>query len=616
MPFTLLSPLALGLLTFAAPIVLLHMLRARRRRQVVSSTFLWRRIVEDTQVQVVPRRLRFSVVLLLQLLALIALVLALARPAYLQAQVYSGDVVLVIDQSYTMQARDVVPSRFAEAVRRAHVITGNLQGSSVMSVVGMGARPLLVVAASHDRTTIDRAIDSLRVGSATPNFRATLALIASLPRNDARTRVIVLTSRDSGISRLPFPVSSAVQIERIGGPIHDLGVSAFTATAVGGATQAVLRVRNVGRSMARSDLNLYVDGRLADVRPLIVRGDSEISETWDHLPLGFQTLKAQLAQRDDIGADNMAWTAVGTGTTASVLLVTNGDYFLETALSLDPSIRLRVIPPSKFSTDLARAFDLVVFDGNLPPGRDVGSLQTSPSVLLVAPPSGDVGPLHFGKEAPVDAAPAKDGAPSVLRYVDLSDVHVARARSVSLPAWIAPVVSTRGISLIAVGETNGHRLGIVTFNLQESDWPLRLSFPVAVHNLVRYLVPGLILGVTTLQPGADLRFLAGPGVRQIRVTLPDGQVTRIDPPFSPLRNLGESGIYVVQTVGGQARQTVRFAVNVPPPVVHPVAGPRDVLYGRPVTVDRTQTTTPIDLGWLLGCAALLTLAAEWWFSFR
>ncbi|HEX8918319.1 MAG TPA: VWA domain-containing protein, partial [Chloroflexota bacterium] len=226
----LLAPLALLLSVLAVPIVLMYVLKLRRQEYRVPSTFLWRQAMEDVQANAPWQRLRFNILLLLQLLALAALILSLARPAYSRSHVIAGDLVLIVDESYGMQAHDAQPSRFAAALARAHTLTSELAGGNVMSVIGMGAQPHLAIAESSDQGAIGSAINRLHVGIDQPNFLEALSLAASLARAGQNTRAVVLTSRDSGIGTLPLRVSFPVDIVRIGGRLRDLGITGFSAS--------------------------------------------------------------------------------------------------------------------------------------------------------------------------------------------------------------------------------------------------------------------------------------------------------------------------------------------------------------------------------------------------
>ena len=115
-------------LALAVPlgIVLLYFLRLRRRPLEVPSTFLWRKSIEDLHVNTLWQRLRRNILLLLQLLVAAALIAALLRPAWNVTN--TGDrIVIVLDQSASMSATDVKPTRLADAKRRALEIVEQME---------------------------------------------------------------------------------------------------------------------------------------------------------------------------------------------------------------------------------------------------------------------------------------------------------------------------------------------------------------------------------------------------------------------------------------------------------------------------------------------------------
>ncbi|MCX5671027.1 MAG: BatA domain-containing protein, partial [Planctomycetota bacterium] len=74
-----LSPMT-GLVAAAVAVpalVLLYFLKLKRRDMPVSSTLLWKRAVQDLQVNAPFQRLRRNILLFLQLLALAAILVAL-----------------------------------------------------------------------------------------------------------------------------------------------------------------------------------------------------------------------------------------------------------------------------------------------------------------------------------------------------------------------------------------------------------------------------------------------------------------------------------------------------------------------------------------------------------
>jgi len=113
-----LSPLAFALVTLTLPLVLLYFLKVRRRERRVPSLFLWDPSLRDREASAFFQRLQRDPLLILQILALVALSLALARPAVTLMGDGARKVVVVLDTSASMKARDVSPSRFEVARAR------------------------------------------------------------------------------------------------------------------------------------------------------------------------------------------------------------------------------------------------------------------------------------------------------------------------------------------------------------------------------------------------------------------------------------------------------------------------------------------------------------------
>src|SRR6266498_3892630 len=102
----LLSPGALWWLLLAAIIVFFYLLKLKRKRTVVPSVLLWTRALEEVEANAPFKKLRRSLLLLLQLLALAALVFGLARPLVITRALASGSTIIIIDSTASMSARD------------------------------------------------------------------------------------------------------------------------------------------------------------------------------------------------------------------------------------------------------------------------------------------------------------------------------------------------------------------------------------------------------------------------------------------------------------------------------------------------------------------------------
>src|SRR5512145_1787809 len=153
-----LAPFALAFFALSVPLVLLYFLKVRRRERMVSSLLLWHTSLRDREASTFFQRLHRDPLLILQLLALLALALALARPVATVMGEGSRKVVVVLDTSASMKARDVSPSRFDVARSEAGGLVRRLGEGAEVMVIEAGVQPTVTAALSRDR---DRALSAI-----------------------------------------------------------------------------------------------------------------------------------------------------------------------------------------------------------------------------------------------------------------------------------------------------------------------------------------------------------------------------------------------------------------------------------------------------------------------
>ena len=128
-----LNPAAFLFLLGIPAVIILHLLKIRRRQAVVSSTLLWADSLRDQQATAPFRRLKPSLLLLLQALIILLLALALARPVRtVQVSGYERTV-FILDVSASMQARDIRGSRFVAAKEALSAAVARLEARTSWS---------------------------------------------------------------------------------------------------------------------------------------------------------------------------------------------------------------------------------------------------------------------------------------------------------------------------------------------------------------------------------------------------------------------------------------------------------------------------------------------------
>ena len=595
-----LAPSALFFGLLAIPIIALYLLRLRGRERRVSSTFLWRHVVHDIEANTLWQRLRPKLLLLLQLLALTALVFALAGPYFLRASGIEGDLILVLDASASMRASDVSPSRFGKARQEALRLIDQLPQSNLATVIRMGDVPEALVAQSQDRGRVRRAIEEARPTAGGADLDSALSLAASVVRGERTAQVVVLS--DGNVTSLqPLgPLPFDLQYEPVGTSRGNLAIAAFSIRRTETGTQGLARVANYGPETRAVSLHLYAGDLLYDVRELEVGGGGDRTVSWSSLPEA-TVLEARLVPGDAFAWDDRAWATGGSGNGARVLLVSTGNRFLEKSLSLQPGTQVTKATPEEYSSE--KDFDLWVFDGFLPPAFPNGA------ALVLDPPVGSTAWVS-GASVPVQRTwPSGD---EILRYVDLSNVHVREAVPLRPPPEARVLLDSDQGPLLAAWEEPNRRIVAFAFDLHDSDLALQPAFPILTQELTRWLLPGISEGLV-VRPGATIEVPIPPESDAAWVETPSGQRIQVAPPFpAPPFTVEEVGPYRVIRETPEGEKVGYFIANLFDPVESAI-GPSELpLLESQQKPAAGSDRVPWELATWLALAVLVILGVEWY----
>jgi hypothetical protein len=620
-------PLALVGLISLPIIVAFYMLRLRRRDMPVGSTFLWQQLIRDVEANAPWQRLRFSWLLLVQLLIAAIVVLAATRPFTVADSDLAANVVLVVDTSASMATRTDDEDRLALARERAAEVVGRLPVGGRVTVVAAADTANVLVSETDDRDAALEAIDSISPSQLPGDLTDAFALSSALAARDSDSTIVVVT--DAAGDKLPdVGVGAPVIVERVGVTDANQSIAALSALRRSGGAQLDLFVAVANPSVAEAvrRLEIYADGALVDARELTVPAGQRSEALISTVPAGAATVEARLAGSDALATDDRAFAIVPAEGRTRALLVGGGNAYLENALALLPRLELYAVGADGYADALEEAeadgtpYGLIVFDGVLP-----DEVPTAASLYIDPGEDGDFGTVAGRIDGPL--IERTDPGEPLLRFVDLTSVHIGRARTLELADGMRSVVSTtRGAPLVAVGQREGRRLGVIGFDLGESDLPLQVAFPLLMSNLVEYLVPASEGILPSSMPlGESFTASVEPGVERVSVitTGADGAGTAVE----------------IGVVGGQLTlpgaevvgvREVR-AVSDDPEIGGTVLGrtavnlfnadESDVTPGDPRRIREMGRVTADDDGpgqptraewwWPLALAALLLLAVEW-----
>lgn len=353
---TFLSPLALiGLSLLALPVVI-HLLARRRARRLDFPTLKYLR--ETPSFRLRPRRIRQPLLLALRLLALVLLVLGIARPLLTLRANSQPTRLILLDASLSMH----VQGRAAAARDEARAIINKLGAGERAAVISFSSEAVTLAAITADRQELLAAVEKYEPQSSAADFSAGLGLAAALLERAAPRAVVEIDlisdfqqANLASLTKRSTPLPARVRTHAVGAAIER---NAFL------LDEAVVKSES-GLELSAAELVSSAEGRSGARRAWgIAESAHELPEIgWRTEANGQLTGRVRTLAPDDFDVDDERFFALTPPRTARVLLIesdaeTNlyvGAALEAAASSLDktPSLltRQRYLPTSATELD-------------------------------------------------------------------------------------------------------------------------------------------------------------------------------------------------------------------------------------------------------------------------
>ena len=611
----MIAPLALLGLIVLPLIVAFYMLRLRRRDVPIGSTFLWQQLIHDVEANAPWQRLRFSWLLLLQLLIALAVVIAASRPFTAATSALAANVVLIVDTSASMGTTDTDGPRIAAARDAARGIIDELPQGGRVTVVAADATAHVLVSETDERSEALDAISGITASQLPGDLTDAFALASALAARDADSSVVVVT--DAGGDDLPaVGIGAPIRVVRVGSNDANQALAALSVARRSGGAQleAFVAVSNPSGVEVTRRLELYADDALVDARELTIPAGRRAEAIVSTVPAAARVVEARLAGEDALGVDDRAYALVPSDAPVRTLIVGTGNTYLEQAFALLPRLEVFAVSPDAYDEALAEAtqaeapYDLFVFDRWQPDAPPDGA-----SFYLAPEADGPWGSV--GDEIATPGIGSMGVDDPVLRYVDLATVHIGRARELTLGAGMRAVVATAGGSpLLAVGRVDGRPTAVLAFALGESDLPLQVAFPLLVSNLADSLVPaqgGVLPPSAAL--GTPIALALDPAIES--VTVSGGAVAQVVPLTGGRGTLpGAQRVGIREVHDADGGLVGRVAANLFSPGESDVApgdAQRIVDMGRVSSAAEDAGTTRSEWWWPIALLVIALLLVEW-----
>jgi hypothetical protein len=588
---SMLSPWQWVILLAIPPAVLsLYFLKLKRKQLAVPSTMLWRKAVEDVHVNSIWQRLRKNLLLLLQLLFLALLILACLRPGWSGQNRIGERRIYIIDNSASMQATDVDPTRLDAAKKRVRELIEETSSDDVGMLIAFSDRADVRQGFTKERNKLLSSLDSIQptmhntdltealraaAGLANPG-RSSFEDLTDIQVADPVPATVYLLS-DGGFGDLGDFDIGKLQIEYI--PIGEpttanVGIVSFAVQRSEdqeNQLEAFARIMNHGTSQVSFTASLELDGKLLDASTVTIEPNAEAGLLFELSELEQGQLKMILDYADSLAADNIAYAAIRQDRPINVLLVTPGNSALETALQTArvqqiASLRIEGVSfltdPKYSESANSSVYDLIVFDQCSPTDMPqsntlfIGSLPPpDPSNATKATPTTDKSATQAKPEDDPDAAsqPQSDwvfgelqGPVIVLdvnrsnpmtQYLEMGSVGIVEARTVRPPESGDILMIGDAGPLFGIAPRGPFQDAVLGFSIVQAtdqgvavntDWGIKRSFPVFVYSAVEFLGGGITeSSAPTVQPGWPIGLQLSSRFKNFEVAFPNGTRTEL-----------------------------------------------------------------------------------------
>jgi len=600
---TFLAPLAAALAITLPAIVALYFLRIRRPTRIVPALDLWPDQIRDRQANVPWQRLRFSWLLLLQLLVAAVLVAAAVQPALSASASLAPHTIVLIDASASMQAKDVEPSRLDEAKRQIGAMIDQLGPQDRMTLIAVQSTARIVGSGSGDHDALHRALNAIAPANGPADLSAALSLASGIVRAGEESRAYLFSDgileplRTSFANGLPFPI----EYHRVGVSGENVGLTSLVVRAGAQSRAAYLRVHNFGQQPRSFTLEWRSDAGLIDVRSVsLAAGQAE--DLALPVPDAANTVTARIEAKDNFGLDDSVTAVARAPRAFHVLLVTPGNVFLEQALRLRTDFQLDVIAPAAYRSSTSYA--MTVFDRYSP------SAMPDAPFVMVDPPAGS--PLAGGAQVGIGRVRASDAGDPLLNNVSLQDVHIAKSQDMRASTFGRALITSLQTPLVLVRDAPFRQV-LVGFDIHDSDLPLRIGFPVLMQNLSEWMLPPSVPS-RSFHPDETVTIVPENGAKTVTVVRPDGSRRQLATgSIATFADTDLLGVYMVeQTVSGNTDRSW-FAVNLFSDTTSQLV-PVDRLALPPSKVFSTAQTNHrglIQVWPWIALLALVLVLAEW-----
>ncbi|MDD6208261.1 MAG: BatA domain-containing protein [Clostridiales bacterium] len=474
-------------------IILLYLLKQKAEDQKVSSLYLWREAYKNMESSSPWERFKNQILMYLQIAAVLLFILAFCMPILSAHKNESEKQVYVVDCTGSMNAiYDGSDTRLETAKKDLLKKISRLPEKTKVTILTVGKKVTTQCLNEEDPEELKKAVKSITQTDYAGNAQNAVNEVAAMTEGWKETTIVFYSDEALSLGSLQADVISLnstgenASLDYVSHTFHSDGTAAILAS-----------VTNWGTKDYEGEINLYFGEKMVSIESCHLKPGETGAVYFENLDSG-QVKKAQeneeiitceLNSKDALEHDNKAYDTLEETKEAKVLLVSRQNTFLEQMLSLFEQMTVyKTIDVEEINEK--EAYDLYVFDGQVP-----DRLPSTGNCLFVAPDEEIVD--SDGKTVLVEKGiHTKKGTwvmmqdDDVTEHLEGFEFGVNEYWQMSVPKFSKSFLITEDGKKASVGfyGSDGTRnIGVLGFDLHQSDLVLQTEYPVMMYQLLEKL---------------------------------------------------------------------------------------------------------------------------------
>ena len=435
---------------------------------------LWKEVYKTLEATTPWEKLKFQWLMVLQILLIILFVLSLMSPFILSGSKKSSSLIMVIDSSASMNALYDEDTRLEQAKKDALEYLDTIPDNTKITLIECNNQAIVLATNEENIMTVKSKIKQIEPTYASGDLSLSANLVNSIMAQQPDANIVYYTDskfenayEKSNIYSV-YKEKANVSVDYLSYGVTDDKITVIT------------KITNGSSENITTDITLYEQGteRILGMETLTLDAMSSEVVYFEGIETDSDKVYVKSSKKDMLMEDNVGYLVLEKQMGTKVLLISDGNVFLEKALASVEGLDVYKAQEITNAEGLEE-YDLYILDG-----KSMENIPEDKSILFIHPENNE---YVSGKESGTSVS-LKLNSSEITNYIDGFSFGVMETDLYEVPAWAQSFISNGEKSAGYYGEYNGRKVAVIGFDFHQSDFALQAEFPILMYQMTQYLL--------------------------------------------------------------------------------------------------------------------------------